>query len=225
MPPPPDRWIRIWSPFSRRRLEQEIHEELGFHLDMRTEEYQAQGLSMEAAREKAEERFGNVRKMKRDAVRMERSRLRNRERVLYMDGLRQDLRFALRQLWKRPGFSIIALAMLAIGIGANTAIFSVVQTVLLQPLPFQEPDRILQLWESRLDQGRERSSFAPANFWDLRDMNQAFEKVGAYRWSETNLTGFEHPERLRAGRVTAGFFGQVLGVRPVLGRTLLPGEW
>ena len=161
---PSDRWIRVWSSLFRRRLREEVHQELDFHLVMRTEEYKAHGLSPQAAREKAEVRFGDVQKMKRDAYQAERSRIRSKERILIMDGLRQDLRFAIRQLWKRPGFSIIALAMLTIGIGANTAIFSVVQTVLLQPLPFHEPDRILQLWESRLDQGRERTSFAPANF-------------------------------------------------------------
>ena len=206
MTPSSDRWIRVWSSLFRGRLREEVHTELDFHLVMRTEEYRAQGLSPQAARKKAELRFGEVRKMKRDAYQAERTRIRDKERVLLMDGLKQDLQFGLRQLWKRPGFSVIALAMLAIGIGANTAIFSVVQTVLLQPLPFHEPDRILQLWESRLDQGREASSFAPANFWDMRDMNQAFEDLGAYRWSQANLTGYEHPERLRAGRVTAGFF-------------------
>jgi putative ABC transport system permease protein len=224
MTPPSHRWIRIWSSLFRKSLREEVHTELEFHLAMRTEEYQAQGLPSQAAREKAEERFGDVRRMERQAYQAERTRIRNQERVLLMDGLKQDLQFGLRQLWKRPGFSVIALAMLAIGIGANTAIFSVVQSILLQPLPFHEPDRILQLWESRLDQGRERTSFAPANFWDMRDMAQAFEDLGAYRWSQANLTGLDHPERLRAGRVTAGFFGEVLGVRPVLGRTILPGE-
>ncbi|MFH1765347.1 MAG: ABC transporter permease, partial [Gemmatimonadota bacterium] len=141
-----------------------------------------------------------------------------------MDNLRQDLRFALRQLWKRPAFSAIALGMLALGIGANTAIFSVVYAVLLKPLPFNDPDRIVRIWESRVEQGWDRASVAPGNFWDLRDMNRAFEDLGAYRFSSANLTGIDHPERLNTGRVTSGFFGQVLGVRPVLGRTFLPGE-
>jgi putative ABC transport system permease protein len=224
MTAPAHRWIRIWSSLFRRRLKDEVHTELDFHLAMRTEEYHSQGLPPKEARERAEARFGDVEKMKKAAYEAERNRIRTQERVLIMDGLKQDLQFALRQLWNRPGFSIIALAMLAIGIGANTAIFSVVQTILLQPLPFHEPGRILNLWESRLDQGREMTSFAPANFWDVRDMNQSFQDVGAYRWSQANLTGLDHPERLRAGRVTAGFFGEVLGVRAVLGRTFLPGE-
>ena len=116
-----------------------------------------------------------------------------------MDNLRQDLRFAFRQLWKRPVFSVIALAMLALGIGANTAIFSVVHTVLLRPLPFAEPDQIVRIWESRLEQGWERASVAPGNFWDFREMNRTFEDLGAYRFSSANLTGMDHPEQLSSG--------------------------
>lgn len=141
-----------------------------------------------------------------------------------MDDLRQDLRFALRQLWKRPVFSAISLAMLALGIGANTAIFSVVYTILLKPLPFSEPERIVRIWESRLDQGWERASVAPGNFWDFKDLNHTFEDVGAYRFSSANLTGVDYPEQLSQGIVTPGFFGRILGVRPVVGRTFLPEE-
>jgi len=176
------------------------------------------------ARAAAEERFGDSKRIRREAVRAERSRIQQEKRVLYMDNLRQDLRFALRQLWKRPVFSLISLGMLALGIGANTAIFSVVYAVLLKPLPFPEPTRLVRIWESRVEQGWDRASVAPGNFWDLREMNRAFEDLGAYRWSSANLTGVESPERLSMGRVTAGFFGGVLGVRPTVGRTFLPGE-
>ena len=102
---------------------------------------------------KARERFGDSSRYRGEALRVERSRIREQNRVLFMDNLRQDLRFALRQLWKRPAFSAIALGMLALGIGANTAIFSVVYAVLLKPLPFNEPDRIVRIWESRVEQG------------------------------------------------------------------------
>jgi predicted permease len=141
-----------------------------------------------------------------------------------MDNLSQDIRYAFRQLWKRPVFSAIALGMLGLGIGANTAIFSVVYSVLLRPLPFHEPDQVVRIWESRVEQGWERASVAPGNFWDFREMNRTFEDLGAYRFSSANLTGMDFPEQLSLGRVTSGFFGEVLGVRPVLGRTFLPGE-
>ena len=82
--------------------------------------------------------------------------------------------------------------MLALGIGGNTGIFSVVYTVLLRPLPFSEPEELVQVWETRLDRGRNQASVTPANFWNLRDMNEAFEELGAYRFSSANLTGFEY---------------------------------
>jgi len=224
MSSPLDRWIRIWSRLSRRSLEQEVDEELAFHRDMLIQKYEAQGLHREAAKRRAQERFGDPSRYRREAVRVERSRIREQNRVLFMDNLRQDLRFAFRQLFMRPVFSVIALGMLALGIGANTAIFSVVYTVLLKPLPFNEPDRIVRIWESRVEQGWDRASVAPGNFWDLREMNRSFEDLGAYRFSSANLTGIDHPERLNMGRVSSGFFGHVLGVRPVVGRTFLPGE-
>ncbi len=219
-----DRWIRMWSHLSRRRLKGEVDEELEFHLEMLAQKYESQGMDPADARRAAEERFGDPGRIKKSTFRAERSRVKQRNRAVLMDNLRQDLRFAFRQLWKRPVFSGIALAMLALGIGANTAIFSVVHNVLLRPLPFHEPDRIVRIWESRLEQGWERASVAPGNFWDFRDMNRSFVDLGAYRFSAANLTGGEHPEQLSQGRVTSGFFGEVLGVRAVIGRTFLPGE-
>lgn len=224
MTSPLDRWIRMWSRLSRRGLRREVEEELEFHLQMLTLQYQTKGLDPSSARRAAEERFGDPTRIKRETLRAERSRVQQQNRALFMDNLSQDLKFAFRQLWKRPVFSGIALAMLALGIGANTAIFSVVHTVLLRPLPFSDPDQIVRIWESRLEQGWERSSVAPGNFWDFREMNRTFEDLGAYRWASTNLTGMEHPQVLSMGMVTSGFFGEVLGIRPVLGRTFLPGE-
>ncbi len=140
-----------------------------------------------------------------------------------MHDLIQDLRFALRTMRKRPDFTAVALITLALGIGANTAIFSVVQAVLLEPLPFGEPERMVQLWESRIDRGWTHASFAPANFWDFRDANRTFEDLGAFSFQSMNLTGDEFPQRISIGRVSAGFFS-ILRVHPVLGRTFLPGE-
>jgi predicted permease len=126
-------------------------------------------------------------------------------------------------LRKHLGFTAIAVVTLALGIGANTAIFSVIYSVLLRPLPFGEPDRIVQVWESRVEQGWTRASVAPANFWDFRDMQRTFEDLGTYQGRSVNLTGYEYPERLDGGYVSAGFF-RILQVSPVLGRTFLPGE-
>jgi predicted permease len=205
-------------------MSREIEDELEFHMDMLVRDFRAQGMDPNGARRAAEERFGDPSRMRVRALRAERSRIQKQKRAIYMDNLRQDLKFAGRQLWKRPVFSAIALAMLALGIGANTAIFSVVYTVLLKPLPFPEPDLLVRIWESRIEQGWERASVAPGNFWDFKDMNRTFEELGAYRFSSANLTGSDHAERLSVGRVSSGFFGRVLGVRPVLGRTFLAGD-
>lgn len=134
-----------------------------------------------------------------------------------------DIRYALRALWKRPGFTAAAVLMLALGVGANTAIFSVLHAVLLQPLPFEEPDRLVRIWESREKRGWDRFNMNPSNFWDFRDRNESFEDLAAYFRGSFNLTGVGFAERVDGGLVSAGFFG-LLGVKPILGRTFLKGE-
>ncbi|MGH7552385.1 MAG: ABC transporter permease, partial [Longimicrobiales bacterium] len=134
-----------------------------------------------------------------------------------------DARYGARTLVRSPGFTGVAVLTLALGIGANTAIFSVIRTVLLRPLPFVEPDRIVAIQETRLDRGWDGTSFTYANFWDLRDMSRTFDAVGAWASTTLNLTGFEHPERLSGARVSAGFL-EALGVKPVVGRVFARGE-
>ncbi len=224
MASPLDRWLRIRSRFSRSGLEREVEDEMAFHLEMRTRDFEAGGMSHEEARRRALERFGDVERARLEAMALRRGGMKRERRARFVDEIRQDIRYTIRQLWKRPAFSAIALAMLALGIGANTGIFSVVYGVLLQPLPFPEPERLVQVWETRLDRGWSQTSVTPANFWDLRDQNEAFENLGAYRFTSANLTGFEYPERLSAGRVTSGFFGHVLGTPPILGRDFLDEE-
>jgi putative ABC transport system permease protein len=141
-----------------------------------------------------------------------------------VDPLPQDLRFAVRRLLRRPAFTALAVGMLALGIGANTGIFSVLYTVLLRPIPFPEPERLVHVWETRAERGWMRASVTPANFWDLRAETRAFVDLGAFRSGAVNLSGAGFPERLQGARVTAGFFTRVLGVSPVIGRDFLPGE-
>ena len=140
-----------------------------------------------------------------------------------MRTLSRDLRYGVRAFARTPGFTAVAVLTLALGIGANTAIFSVVESVLLRPLPFPEPDRLVSVWETRLDRGWQRASFSEANFWDVYDQHRSFQAIGAFRWTALNLTGFEFPERLRAARVSVGFL-QALGAKPLSGRVFLPGE-
>jgi len=135
-----------------------------------------------------------------------------------MDTLIKDIRYGLRSLWKRPGFTVIALITLALGIGANTAIFSLINAVLIQPLPFGEPDRLVWTW-GNIRNGGNRASVSPLDYLDYRHENQTFEQFAAMISVpiSANLTGGGAPERLAAAGVTGNFF-QALGVQPALGR-------
>jgi putative ABC transport system permease protein len=162
-----------------------------------------------------------------DAVRAGWSvRWRRRERPQHrrpkVSTLWQDARYAARTLIKNPGFTAVAVLTLGLGIGANASIFSVVDAVLLRPLPFPEPERLVELTESREGRWR-RASFTHANFWDIRDQNRTFEAVGALRNGSINLSGRDFPERLSLGSVSADFF-RALGVTPDAGRVFSKGE-
>src|SRR5207244_6300028 len=134
-----------------------------------------------------------------------------------MDSLLRDLKFSVRSLLKRPALTIIAIVTLPIGIGANTAIFSVVNALLLKPLPFPDPDRIVALWEKVPSRGVERNEVTVANYLDWRAQNRTFEQLGIYRWWSTNLTGADSPERVQGFQVTTNFL-DIVGVKPVMGR-------
>ncbi|HYK21801.1 MAG TPA: ABC transporter permease [Pyrinomonadaceae bacterium] len=140
-----------------------------------------------------------------------------------MNTLLQDIRFGLRMLLKSPSVSIVATIALALGIGANTAIFSVVNAVLLRPLPFPNPDSLVALFETDARRGLERGSHSYPNFMDLRAQNTVFEHVASYHGSDYVLTGRGEPARLQACVATADLF-PLLGVAPMLGRTFRPEE-
>jgi putative ABC transport system permease protein len=109
----------------------------------------------------------------------------------------QDVRYGVRMLARRPMFTIVAVLTLALGIGANTAIFSVIQAVLLDPLPFREPDRLVRIWETRLDRGWQRASFTHANFWDIKARNRTFDGIEALRGRSMTLGLRGRPGRRR----------------------------
>src|SRR5215213_10241106 len=140
-----------------------------------------------------------------------------------MDSIFADIRYGLRSLLKRPGATAIALVTLALGIGMNTAIFSAVDSILLRPLPFRDPERLVSVWEQSLRQGIQQNEAAPANFFDIRNQNQSFEALGAFGPFDINLTGSGEPERLDGQLISANVFS-ILGVAPALGRTFLPNE-
>ncbi len=138
-----------------------------------------------------------------------------------METLLRDIRYGIRSLVKRPGFTIVALIALALGIGANTAIFSLVNAVLLRPLPFAEPDRLVWMW-GNIRGGGNRASVSPPDFLDYRKDNKTFEEFAASNSIPLalNLTGSGEPERLSASTITGNYF-QALGAKPLLGRTFV----
>lgn len=140
-----------------------------------------------------------------------------------MRNLLQDVRYGLRMLWKSPGLTLIAVAALALGIGANTAIFSVVNTVLLRPLPFPEPDRLMTVWENNLQRGITKNSVSYPDFADWRAQNHLFERMASFHSSDFTFTGGNEPLRLQGQVVNADLF-PLLGVQPILGRTFRPEE-
>jgi len=134
-----------------------------------------------------------------------------------------DLRYAMRLLRKTPIFTIAAIGTLALGIGGNTTIFSLVQTMLLRPLPYQNPDEVVMVWEDRTVAGFPRTTPAPANYRDWRARNRSFTDMVATSFAFANITGDGPPELVLGRRVTANFFS-VLGVQPVLGRSLTAAD-
>jgi putative ABC transport system permease protein len=143
-----------------------------------------------------------------------------------METFLQDLRYGARMLLKKPGFTVVAVVTLALGIGANTAIFSVINGVLLRSLPYREPERLVALWETNPKLGtesRNRNEVAMGNFLDWRSQSESFEQVGALYYANTNLTGTGEPERIQSAIVTVNLF-ETLGLEPVNGRSFLPEE-
>jgi putative ABC transport system permease protein len=136
-----------------------------------------------------------------------------------METFLRDIRYGVRSLLKRPGFTLIALVALALGIGANTAIFSLVNAVLLRPLPFAEPDRLVWVW-GNIKNGGNRASVSPADFLDYRQQQNTFEEFAASLPLRLNYTGGDEPERLEASGVTGNYF-QALGAKPAFGRLFL----
>jgi putative ABC transport system permease protein len=133
------------------------------------------------------------------------------------DEMFQDLRFALRSLIKQPAFMLIVVITLALGIGANTAIFSVISTVLLKPLPYKEPERIVALSSYNPQKGEERFGVSPADYFDWQAQSQSFESLAVYTFGTTNVKNMDHWEEIPSARVSTGFF-QTLGVQPLIGR-------
>ena len=205
---------RLRSRFWRGSVEDEVDAELGFHVDMRARELEARGLSPADAREAALRRFGDINRVNATCRSIGKRRDREMRRTEYLTELTQDLTFAARQLAAHPGFTIVALLTLSLGIGATTAIFSAVQAVVLRPIPVPEPSRILAVYTS-FPQGR--GNVSAGNYADGIEPVSSFAATTAIRYSSFNIGDAAEAERIIGARVTAGFF-DVFGVAPARGR-------
>ena len=201
--------------FRRRKPVDDIAEEIRSHLEMEEQENLESGMTPEEAHYAALRRFGNV------TLAQERSR--EMWGWNWVETLWQDLRFGLRQLRKTPGFTAVTVITLALGIGANTAIFSVIDAVLLRPLPFPHADRLVQIWETDPKRGLDRDAVSAYNFRDWQSQNHGFAAMAAYGYDHFSVTSSESPIALRGLRVSADFF-RVFGARPLWGRDYLANE-
>src|SRR5215468_1416563 len=201
--------------FGSKKKERELDEELAFHIDRETEKHLRRGLSPDEARRAALVEFGGVEKTKDE--------VREADRAVLLETILQDIRYGARALRKNPGYAAAAILTLALGIGANTAIFSVVHGVLLQSLPYGGGDRLVRLRVDAPGAGIENGRFAAPEINDIRAMSRTIEGVVEYHSMFFVLLGGPEPERVQTGVVSANYF-DTLGVTPVVGRAFLPGE-
>ncbi|MEP7381628.1 MAG: ABC transporter permease [Gemmatimonadota bacterium] len=206
---------------SAGRIDREVDEELAFHLQARTEELVAGGADPEHAREQALREFGDVADARRFISSLDRRTNATRQRRDYWGDLQQDIAYAIRTLRRSPGFALAAIITLALGIGANTAIFSVVNSVLLRPLPFPQPEALYQAWSSNVKDGLPKATVSPVDLDDWRSQRRLIQDMGGYWYasggSGIDLIGRGEPQRLSAVFTTAGFYG-ALGVTAEVGR-------
>jgi len=207
--------VRLFGLFSRKRREREFAEELESHLALHIEDNLRAGMSPEEARRLAQIKLGGVTWTQE---------LHREQRGLPMlETLVQDLRYGVRMLLKQPGFTLVAVLTLALGIGANTAIFSVVNAVLLKPLPYENPNQLMMVWESNRELAKEHENPSPGNFLDLREQKAVFDSVTAWFETARTLQGEHDAEQAPSAQVSVEFF-QTLGAKAALGRVFQPGE-
>jgi len=198
-------WLRIKRLWKRRQLDRDLDDELAFHLAMRERKNFADGMEANEARYAARRQFGNKTSWK--------ERTREMWMLASLESLAQDLRYAVRMFRKNPAFTIVAVLTLALGIGANTAIFSVINGVLLNPLPYKDPQRLVAM----------RQNDSLMNISDIQRMTRTFSQGGGINLAQMDYTSGPEPIQIHAGYVDAGFL-ETLGVAPLLGRIISPEE-
>jgi putative ABC transport system permease protein len=210
-------WLR--ATVGRSRMESEMDAELRFHVETYAEDLIRSGIPRTEALRRARLEFGGMETAKEEC--------REARGVHFAETVLQDLRYGARTMLRSPGFTVTAVLALALGIGANTAIFSVVNAVLLRPLPYDQPDRLVQVWHTPPQKsfpGIAIFTVSPANFLDWRKQNHSFTGMAAYGFGRYTITGSGHPETLRVVAATNGWLS-ILHAQPMLGRGFLDGEY
>jgi hypothetical protein len=214
------RWIyklslRLRSLFRRSTVEQELSDELRLHLDRLTEQNTSKGMSPDEAHYAALRELGGVEQIKEEC--------RDMRRVNFVDDLLKDLRYGLRQLRRNPGFAAVAVVTLALGIAANTTIFSVVSLVRMQKPAVRKPDRLMIVASNNKEKGWDLLRVSVPNFESFRRQNDVFQGMAAAAESDFTLTGGGSPAHLDGALVTANYFN-VLGLVPFIGRAFAANE-
>jgi predicted permease len=209
--------LRLRSLLFPRRLARDVDDELRYHVERQVAEYVARGMSPAEARTAALRAFGGVQRYKEE--------VEDEHAFQLFDQLRQDLAYTARAARRSPGFTAIVILTLALGIGATTAIFSVVRGVLLRELPFGSPDRLVRLWLANPTRNELRSPISVPDLADWQRITMSFDRLAGYSTLPTGLALVDggEPVRLKTGFVSTGFF-ETLGVGAVAGRTILPSE-
>jgi predicted permease len=205
--------VRFQALFHKRKLDSEMDQEMRSHIEQRTLHNIEAGMNPEEARYAALRQFGWIESIK-DTCRDQRG-------VGWIENFGQDIRYGVRMLLKNPGFTAITVSTLALGIGGSTAVFSIINAVILRPLPYPEPERLVLVWTESSASRKERSGYA--NYADWKTQCSAFEDLAIYDPFSCLLTGLEQAEKISAARTSANFFS-VLGVSPVLGRAFSADE-
>jgi predicted permease len=207
----------LWATIRRQNIQQDIDSELAYHVEMRARDLEATGMGAAAARREAARRFGNhgrIRAECREVMMVDAER--QGDGIMAQFG--QDLRYAVRTILRNPGFAATVILTLGLGIGANTAIFSVVDGVLLRPLPYADSDRIVYVAQNDRLRGTQHEWFSGPDFFDVLERNVVFESMAAWRTPQATLTSPDgEPQRITAASTSHTLFS-ILGVGPVLGR-------
>ncbi|MGE5813599.1 MAG: ADOP family duplicated permease [Acidobacteriota bacterium] len=212
-------WIvRVAGVFGSGRRDDDLAEEIAAHLELHAADHERTGMRPEEARRQAALAFGGVESVK--------EQYRDQRSLPWVDKTLQDVRYAFRSFRRNPGFALAAIVVLALGIGANTAMFTMVNAVLLKPLPFREPDRLVMVWHvppAASFPGMKEFAVSPANYFDWKRQQHVFDHMAIGQFRSHTLTGRGEAEQLRASGVSTEFF-DTLGVQPIHGRAFLPEE-